>query len=134
MVSSRDMTVSKVSVRGRVKSRPDCLTYCSGCSPIFWIIESSIPRKNFDVYFMCAPRKGSLLFRASPHIFLLCQPFLRLLLICFYWISNLMTLISSTLFGEVDNNSARRIYCCTWALLSLCCSLLQSAVTSDRLG
>ncbi len=80
MGSSRDMTVSKVSVRGRVKSRPGCLTYCSGCSPIFRIIESSIPRKNFGVYFMCGvPPKSKFTFQGfAAHFSSFVNPFLHL--------------------------------------------------------
>ena len=53
MVSSRDITVSKLSVRGRVKSRPGCRTNRSGISPSFRISECRTSRNIPGVYFMC---------------------------------------------------------------------------------
>ena len=39
----------------RKLAKTSCLTYCSGCSPIFRIIESSILRKSFGVCLMHGP-------------------------------------------------------------------------------
>ena len=53
MVSSREIAVSKLSVRGRVKSRPGRRTKCSGVSSSFRISECRTSRNIPGVYFMC---------------------------------------------------------------------------------
>ena len=77
MVSSRDITVSKLSVRGRVKSRPGCRTNCSGVSPSFRISECRTSRNIPGVYFMCIfLLKSNFTFQGfAAHFFVFVKPF-----------------------------------------------------------
>ena len=86
------MTVSKVSVRGRVKSRPGRFTNYSRLSPNFRIIEFNICRKIVGVYLMCIPPEKHFTFQGfAAHCSLLVKPFLYLFHL--FWILNLMTLV-----------------------------------------
>ena len=77
MVSSRDITVSKLSVRGRVKSRPGRRTNRSGVSPSFRISERSISLNTIGVYFMCGflPKSNFTFQGFAAHFFAFVNPF-----------------------------------------------------------